>query len=171
MGTNDSYRGTAYLEGGVKEGTYQVGTPVSLTAVPSGDYTFVYWTINGRVVSTEADFTYYMPKKDTTITANFKPHGSYMVAASSNDEAAGSILIDGENKETEAYSEGSYFELQGEPNEGYVFINWTVDGRPAGWVSRLMYPMPAKDIAVVGNFVPDDGEMRACRLNLMCQQG
>ncbi|HHX95294.1 MAG TPA: hypothetical protein GX691_05725 [Clostridia bacterium] len=164
VGTNDSYRGTAYLEGGVKEGTYQVGTPVSLTAVPSGDYTFVYWTINGRVVSTEADFTYYMPKKDTTITANFKPHGSYMVAASSNDEAAGSILIDGENKETEAYSEGSYFELQGEPNEGYVFINWTVDGRPAGWVSRLMYPMPAKDIAVVGNFVPDDGEMRALQV-------
>lgn len=162
--TNDGSRGTAFMEGGVNQGTYQAGTPVSLTAVPSGDHTFVYWTINGRVVGTEAEFTYYMPKKDTTITANFKPGGLYMVAASSNDEAAGSILIDGENKETEAYGEGDYFELQGVPNEGYVFINWTVDGRPVGWLPRLMYPMPAQDIEVVGNFVPADGEMRALQV-------
>lgn len=62
------------LEGGTISGVgeYEVGTEVQLGAELHEGFTFENWTVNGEVVSEEAQFTYAMPAGDSEVTANFQ---------------------------------------------------------------------------------------------------
>ena len=53
-------------------GTYFVGAACTLTATASANYTFVNWTENGEVVSTDAEYTFTVTG-DRTLVANFTP--------------------------------------------------------------------------------------------------
>jgi hypothetical protein len=50
---------------------YKAGAEVELVATPAEGSNFVKWTVGAETVSTEATFTYTMPKGATTITATF----------------------------------------------------------------------------------------------------
>lgn len=50
---------------------YVAGAEVELVATPDAGSEFVNWTVGGVEVSTEATYTYTMPKAATTIVANF----------------------------------------------------------------------------------------------------
>lgn len=50
---------------------FVAGTEVELVATPDAGSVFVNWTVGGVEVSTEATFTYTMPKAAVTVVANF----------------------------------------------------------------------------------------------------
>ncbi len=52
------------------EGSYINGFPCTLTATPTSDYSFVNWTINGEVVSTDATYT-FLVTEDSECVAHF----------------------------------------------------------------------------------------------------
>ena len=51
-------------------GTYEMGTTCTLTAIANDGYTFIYWTENGEVVSTEAEYSFTV-MGDRDLVANF----------------------------------------------------------------------------------------------------
>ena len=54
------------------EGEYPEGETVELAATPLEGFDLVSWSIEGVVISEEANFTYAMPAEDVTIEANFE---------------------------------------------------------------------------------------------------
>ena len=60
------------VEGGVVSGsgTYEAGAECTLMATPSAGYTFAYWTQNGRVVSSDASYTFTVGN-NRDLVANF----------------------------------------------------------------------------------------------------
>jgi len=62
-------------EGGMVSGggAYAWGTECTLTATPSDGYTFISWTENSIVVSTDATYTFTV-SRERNLVANFVPH-------------------------------------------------------------------------------------------------
>ncbi|MBQ0136914.1 MAG: InlB B-repeat-containing protein [Bacteroidales bacterium] len=74
VSVNDDNMGTA-----TGTGKYAKDEEVSLTATPNEHCRFVNWTVAGEAVSTEANYTYTMPNKATTIVANFAAIPQYTI--------------------------------------------------------------------------------------------
>ena len=98
-------------------GSYSYGETVTLTATANTGYTFINWTENGNVVSTDATIEVTV-EADRSLIANFKAN-NYTVTAVSNIEAAGSVSGAGD------YDHGTTATLTATPNAGYTFVNWT----------------------------------------------
>ena len=101
-------------------GTYNYGSTCTLTATANNGYTFVNWTKNGQVVSTDANYSFTV-----TRTASFVAHfqlNSYEITATANPTAGGSVTGAGN------YNHGSTCTIFATANEDYIFLNWTKDG-------------------------------------------
>ncbi len=96
------------------------GSTVTLTATPVEGYEFTNWTLNGDVVSTEPTYS-AQAISDLNIVANFKKR-NYL--ASINSSEGGSISGSG----TGYYEFQTELTLTAEPDEGYKFDGWDVDG-------------------------------------------
>ena len=90
---------------------------VTLTATPNEGYSFVNWTVEGKEVSTQNPYTTTITK-DLEIKANFITH-KITVIASEGGTAKTSKTQVGHNGQVT---------LTATPQEGYSFVNWTVDG-------------------------------------------
>ena len=126
-------------EGGTVEGggTYIHGETCTLTATPNDGYVFVHWTLDGEVVSTEAEYTFevtgageYTAHFNLVQTTNFAQgwnwwssyvelNGSYGLEALENGLDANGIFIKSQNDGYVSYSEelgwyGSLVELYNE---------------------------------------------------------
>ena len=108
-------------EGGTVSGggTYEAGAECTLTAMPSAGYTFVNWTENGEVVSTDATYTFVV-KRDRSFVAHFQLQ--FTITATADPENGGVVSGAGD------YLEGSICTLHAEPAEGFLFLNWTHNG-------------------------------------------
>ena len=62
-------------------GTYFVGETCTLTAIPNESYTFINWTENGEVVSTENPYTFVVTG-DRELVANFEESTTYLTSLS-----------------------------------------------------------------------------------------
>ena len=138
--SNDSKAGT--VTGG---GTYEYGSEVTLKATPNEGYRFVNWTVDGKEVSKDQTFTYQIPAKNVEIVANFEKQ-SYELTVQSSDSKAGTVTGGG------TYEYGSEVTLKATPNEGYRFVNWTVDGKEVSKDQTFTYQIPAKNVEIVANF-------------------
>ena len=121
-GSSGSYTVTATAnptEGGTVTGggTYAAHTLCTLTATANAGYTFVNWTRNGSVASTDPTYSFYVTE-NTTCVANFA-QGTYTVTARANPTEGGSVTGAG------TYSEGANVTLNATANEGYEFLNWS----------------------------------------------
>ena len=90
---------------------------VTLTATPQEGYSFVNWTVNGEEVSTKNPYT-------TTITANTQFKANFIthkVTVVSGE--GGTAKVD----KTQVAPNGKVT-LTATPNDGYSFVNWTVNG-------------------------------------------
>ena len=67
LNVNDETMGTV-----TGAGRYVEGASVTITAAYNAGYTFVNWTQNGEVVSTNATYTFTMPASAVTYVANFE---------------------------------------------------------------------------------------------------
>ena len=101
-------------------GTFEQGLSCTLTASANLGYTFVNWTKNDVVVSTEANYTFVV-NETATYVANFSLN-SYDITVNVNLEEGGVVTGAG------TYSHGTTVVLQATANEGYSFLNWTRNG-------------------------------------------
>ena len=110
-----NYGGT--VSGG---GTYNYGQTCTLTATPATGYTFVNWTKQGQVVSTNTIYSFSVTES-ATYQANFQAE-SYTVTLTANPTEGGILTGGG----TFDYGQTAY--IYAEPNAGYNFVNWTENG-------------------------------------------
>ena len=101
-------------------GTYQEGQSCTVTATPNNGYTFINWTENGNVVSTNANYTFTVTG-NRTLVAQFQPQ-YYTIGTSANPANGGTITGGGTFQYGESCTVGAG------PSDGYTFINWTSNG-------------------------------------------
>ncbi len=101
-------------------GTYVVNVTCTVTASPAEGYEFVNWTENGEVVSTEAEYAFTVTG-DRILVANFVLK-NYDILATANPNEGGTVSGAGNYNHFETCT------LTATANEGYTFINWTLDG-------------------------------------------
>ena len=135
-------------EGGMVTGagTYYHGDICTLTATPNTGYVFLYWIKDGVQVSTEASYTFTVTGPATYV-ANFV-NFNYEVSVVVNPAEAGTVQGAGN------YDLGLTCTLTATPNEGYQFVNWTVNGEEVS--SDLEYSFTVTEpVAVEANFRVD----------------
>jgi len=133
------------------DGTYQAGDNVCLTATPAAGFEFIGWTQGGEPVSLDSEGCFTMPAEDQALVANFVPIVAvlYQVTLSTVPTDGGTVTGDG------PYSEGDTVSLTATPAAGFVFVNWTDEnGNVESSDSSYTFTMPARDRALVANFVP-----------------
>lgn len=110
------------VAGGTVSGanTYNHGASCTLTATANTGYTFVNWTKNGTVVSTNASYTFTVSEAGSYV-AHFSLN-SYNVTATANPTAGGTVSGAGE------YNHGAPCTVTATANTGYTFSNWTENG-------------------------------------------
>ncbi len=157
------------------DGTYAHGTFCTVTASANEGYTFINWTKNGNVVSTNAVYRFVV-NGDTHLVAHFQPN-DYLITVSVDPQEGGTVNGAG------TYTFGHTATLTVMPNENYVFQNWTendvvvsedeiysfevtgdrslvahlmfVDGiNEQGEITVLIYPNPASNILTIETSEP-----------------
>lgn len=107
-----NYGGT--VSGG---GNFNYGQSCTLTATPAANYTFINWTKQGEVVSTNATYTFTVTES-ATYQAHFQLD-SFTISVSANPTEGGMLTGGG------TYNYGENCTVVATANEGYDFINWT----------------------------------------------
>jgi len=101
-------------------GMYHHFETCTLTAIEEEGYTFVNWTKDGQVVSTEMTYSFEVTGA-ANFFANFELNG-YEITASANPTEGGTVTGGG------LYYHFWNCTLTAIENEGYTFVNWTKDG-------------------------------------------
>ena len=114
---NEATYGTAQI---VTDAPYYYNDEVVVNAEANYGYHFENWTVNGEVVSTDAEYTFNVAG-DCDLVANFAVT-MYTIAATSDLPEGGSVIGAGE------YAEGTMVTLTAVVNEHYRFLNWTENG-------------------------------------------
>ena len=90
---------------------------ITLTATPKEGYSFVNWTVNGKEVSTDNPYTVAVTS-DIEYKANFISYKVTVVAGEGGTAKASKTQVGHNGQVT----------LTATPNEGYSFVNWTLNG-------------------------------------------
>ena len=101
-------------------GTFEEGTPVTITATANYGYTFANWTEDDAIVSTDESYTFIIAD-DHDFVANFAMI-TYDVTVTANPVEGGIVTGAG------TYAEGRAVTVTATANTGYTFDNWTEDG-------------------------------------------
>ena len=101
-------------------GTYNHFATATLTATAATGYTFVNWTKDGSVVSTNATYSFTVEGAGNYV-ANFTLN-SYDITVTANPTAGGTVTGAG------TYNHGATATLTATAATGYTFANWTKDG-------------------------------------------
>ena len=138
-------------EGGTIQGTgeYRYGTECTLTALPNAGYSFMYWTEDSEIVSTDASYSFTV-----TTARNLEAHFSLSltITASVGAGEGGSVIGAGE------YSYGDQCILKAAANEGYTFVNWTENGEAVSWSVNYIFTVTS-DRDLVANFVETSNDV------------
>ncbi len=103
-------------------GTYASGTSVSVTATANAGYTFVNWTENGVIVSTNSTYSFTLTG-NRNLVANFTQVGvNYTITLSANPAPGGTTTGGG------TYVSGITASVSAAANASYTFVNWTENG-------------------------------------------
>jgi len=101
----------------VGSGGYIEGENVSLIATPNTGYSFVNWTENDNVVST--DLTYqFIAESNRELIANFSLN-TFLISTSENPSNGGTTSGGG------TYNYGEIITVGATPELGFSFVNWT----------------------------------------------
>ncbi len=138
-------------------GLFTTGTSVTALALPNTGYTFVNWTDNGVIASTNASFVFVLTA-NRTLVANFAinayalnitaPNGTY---TKTPDQAT--------------YNHGTVVPLTATANTGYTFVNWTEGATVLSIVPNFSVTMTSPR-TLVANFA-----INAYALNITAPNG
>ena len=125
-------------------GTYQHGDQCTVEATMNEGYTFINWTEDGEVASTNARYTFNV-NSDRTLVANFQVQ-SYTISASANPTNGGTVTGAG------TYNYGESCSLSATANSGYTFTNWTENGNVVSTNPNYPSFTVTSDRTLVANF-------------------
>ena len=103
-------------------GTYASGQNCALSAIPNSGYTFLHWTKNGEIVSTNTTYVFVVNESGNYVASFVEGPSSYTISASANPSNGGTVSGGG------TYSLGATCTLVATANSGYSFTNWTENG-------------------------------------------
>ena len=113
VAANPSAGGT--VSGGA---TVNHGQPVTVTAVPGGEYTFTGWVnAQGEKVSEDAEYT-FTPSADAALTAVFTKKGTYTVTLTADPADGGTVTGGG------SVVQGQSATVKAVAGSGYTFAGW-----------------------------------------------
>ena len=138
------------VEGGTVtgEGTYYHGATATLMATANTSYTFINWTNNGTVVSTNPTYSFTVTE-DASYVANFELN-RHTITATANPIEGGTVIGIG------TYNQGATATLMAAANTGYAFIKWTKDGIVVSTNPTYSF-IVTEDVELVANFkLPGD---------------
>ncbi len=101
-------------------GTYNHFETCTLTASANTGYTFVNWTKDGVVVSTDLSISFTV-EGAAVYVAHFEIN-NYVISVSANPTAGGTVTGGGN------YDHFATCEITATPSTGYHFVNWTLNG-------------------------------------------
>ena len=141
-------------EGGTitTEGTLSYGETATLTAVANEGYTFVNWTLNGEVVSTDPIYSFVVTQAGEMV-AHFQLN-TYEITATASPAEGGTVTGGG------TYSHGATCVLTASPNTNYAFVNWTVNDEEVSTEATYSITV-TEDRDLVANFRLDVFEITA----------
>jgi hypothetical protein len=142
IAANSSPIGAGTITG---EGSYPIGSTVSLLATPNTGWTFTNWTENGAPVHNQRDYA-FTATVDRTLVANFVP--AYTITTTSLPNYGGSTSGDG------VYSIGDNVTVQATPVNGFLFSRWSSFGMTISTSAIYTFPAAA-NISLVAEYVPD----------------
>ena len=102
------------------DGVYNYGETCIVSAVANEGFTFVHWTKEGSIVTTEPSFNFTVTE-DRNYVAVFTQN-SYEIMTTALPEEGGTVGGSG------TYLYGATCTLTATANAGYVFVNWTMGG-------------------------------------------
>lgn len=113
-------------------GTYNEGATVTLTATPNSGYEFVNWTSGTTTVSTNATYS-FTANASAEYIANFRTAAptTFAVTTTANPAAGGTATFavgTGQATTSATVASGTGVTLYAVANNGYRFVNWTLDG-------------------------------------------
>jgi subtilisin family serine protease len=128
----------------VQEGPFYYGQPVIVTATPTGDNVFYYWSENGERVSSDATYSFVV-----TASRNLVAHFGLPVTISvvANPEEGGSV------EGACSIGIGQPCTVSATSNTGYLFDSWTVGGTPVSYTSDYHFYVEGAT-TLVANFDP-----------------
>ena len=103
--------------------TYDCGETCTVRATEAQGYTFVNWTENNTVVSSDDDYTFAV-ERGRDLVANFvelQPN-QYVIQVVIDPSGGGTVIGNG------PYNEGQTCTLTATPENCYEFVNWTKNG-------------------------------------------
>ena len=101
-------------------GSYNQGQQCTVSATPATGYTFLRWTENGSIVSTNANYTFTVTG-NRNLVAQFQQQ-NYTISVSANPSNGGTASGGG------AYHYGDNCTVIATPANGYAFLSWTENG-------------------------------------------
>ena len=113
-------------EGGTVSGGGSGEEPIAISAVANEGYQFLYWSVNGNIVSYEATYT-DSSEGDKEYVANFRLIPTYNVSVDVNDILMGIASVNGGNADVKTL-EGNTVTLSATANDGYKFAGWRLNG-------------------------------------------
>ena len=128
-------------------GNYDAGQQCTVTATANTGYTFVNWTENGEVVTTNASYTFIVTG-NRTLVANFTLN-SYSITVTADPTEGGMVTGAGN------YNHGTSCTLTATANENYEFINWTKNGIEVSTDATYTFMVTASE-EYVAHFYFDD---------------
>lgn len=147
--------GTATI-GSNSSATVVAGSSVTLSATPYVGYIFDGWYSGGRLVSSEAEYT-FTPTASGTYNALFvKEAGTpvtYKITATASPAAGGTATVNGSASAT--VEANGTIELSAKANESYMFVNWTNGGKEITTQADYKIYDVAGDADYVANFKPE----------------
>ncbi len=133
-------------------GIYNHFATCTLTATPATGYHFVNWTMNGEEVTTESVYSFTV-MEDASYVANFEINSYEILAIAALDNSG---TVEG----TGIYNHFATCTLTATANEGYTFINWTLDGEEVSTESVYSFTV-TEDAEYVANFEINSYEILA----------
>lgn len=127
-------------------GTFNYGQSCTVHATPAEGYTFINWTYDGDVVSTDVDYTFVV-NGDRILVANFSTNmQTYTISVSANPTNGGTVTGGG------VYQEGQGCLLGAVANNDYIFVSWKENGVEVS-TSSSYYFVVACNRVLEANFV------------------
>ena len=135
------------------EGTYDTGTTATLTATANEGYTFINWTKNGTIVSSNASYSFTVNAANSgAYVANFSLN-SYTVTASAEPAEYGTVTV--------GSSKGNRDDLVYDFEDGWQ--GWTTfqgnTTSPNSWMHNTAYPTSNNDFTTGYGYNNSDGFM------------
>ena len=131
----------------------EYGDHIHMTYAPVDGYTFAGWTLEGDDNVIADSTNYEITATTTSLVAHFNIN-TYTITVATNDNAMGSVTIDGAASKVVEYNSNINALLDTVVNPGYTFVKWQANGVDVADIAT--WTVPAEDVALtaVFNYLP-----------------